>query len=435
LNFRAFTPAPPPQTELHRNVMSKSRALLVITDSPPYPVRHGASVDQWHRYKLLRELGWDLVLASWVPRADAPEVDILRAALSDVFSDVFLFPNWTLRATLRRLALLPWRPPGVSSRALSEAQRAPLIEAARARGVSAILNEGYPGYALARAAAEALDAPVFLRSHNIEHAYLARQSRAARRLAEKMKIRLSAHELRRYETQVHREVSWSFDCSHADLAFWRAHGFTRQSWLPPMFDDESASAPPRIAWDERLYDAAYLGNLTTPNNVEAVRWFVDRVAGPLFAARPNFKLLIAGSNPSPDILRLMETHPEIEFLIDVEDPATVRANARVLINPIFTGSGINVKSVEMLFTDSPIVVSPVGVQGFSPRFREAFIVVEDADDFIAAIHDALEKGPVPDAERAPLRREFGRSAAQRFSDDLYGKIVSFSRRPRQGAGS
>jgi polysaccharide biosynthesis protein PslH len=407
--------------------MAKTQALLVITPKPPFPPNNGARVDQWNRYMLMNALGWDLVLATWVRRADEVVAADLRRTLQPVFSEVFLFRNWGPFAISRQLASLPWLSPSVSSRYVCQADRTPLMATLRGRNISGILLDGLNGGLLGRAIASELGLPMFLRAHNVEHHYMRKQGRAARGWSEKLRIMLAAVNLRQFETDLHRDVRWSFDCSVKDLAFWQAKGFSNQSCVPPLFDTSGWSTVPKIGWGERPYDAVYLGNLETPNNVEGVLWFLDEVLPAVVARRPRVKLLIAGSRPSKTIVSAVRGHPEIDLIADPADPADIRSRGRVLINPILTGSGINVKSIEMLFTDSPVVTTSLGVQGLAPRFRHTFIVVDTARDFAREMIRAMDGGPIDDAQRAMLRPEFGEVGAKRFSDELFAKIGRFAR--------
>ena len=296
----------------------------------------------------------------------------------------------------------------------------------REKRVLGILLDGPEGALLGKAVASELNLPIFLRAHNIEHQYLRKQSRCASSWREKLQIMLATANLQKFETELHGDVDWSFDCSSSDLGYWEDHGFLKQSWLPPLFDTSRCARAPRIDWIARPYDAAYLGNLETPNNVEGILWFLDKVFPVLVAERPDIKIRVAGSNPSKTIVRAVREHPEIDFTANPEDPVEIRSLARVLINPILNGSGINVKSIEMLYTNSPIVTTSLGVQGLPPRFQSTFVIVDAPDDFANAMLAAVDSGPIDAAQRAALRVEFGEAGARRFSDDLFEKIVRFS---------
>jgi len=85
--------------------------------------------------------------------------------------------------------------------------------------------------------------------------------------------------------------------------------------------------------------------------------------------------------------------------------AEVVGQARVLVNPMLAGSGVNLKSVEMLFSDAGLVSTTVGVAGLSDSAKRCFAIADSAEGFASAVLAAL--GAVPDlSERIGVRSSF-----------------------------
>ena len=92
--------------------------------------------------------------------------------------------------------------------------------------------------------------------------------------------------------------------------------------------------------------------------------------------------LLAGSNPHPFIEKL-GAKPGIKLIPNVKSVAEVYEQGKVLINPIFSGSGVNVKSVEMLFSGKPVITTRQGVAGLPKSLQSCFRLAVNADDFAA----------------------------------------------------
>ena len=389
--------------------------LIVVTPETPWPAIHGARVDVWNRWRMLRSIGWRLVLVTWREAGETQDATT-DAALSQVFEHV----SWLEKPSgagglLNRLVGLPRHSPHVWTRRIGATQLAALNTVLQGqRPVGVVLDSLY-GALAARKLARHLKVPLLHRAHNIEHMYMLRQALAAQGLKRKLAVRLASLHLRRLETEIHREAAWTFDISQCDLAFWRKLGCDRSSWLPPLVDALPAATS---AWQDRPYDVLYLGNLHTPNNVAGLAWFFNLVMPELDKLRPGLRIAVAGSHPNERVRSLVAACSGASLLANPVNVAQVRAQGRVLVNPILFGSGVNVKSVEMLFTDSPIVTTRIGVQGLSADVQDAFSVTDDPVQFAAVINKALEQGPVQDAARDAARAAFGSQAAGELSTRL-----------------
>jgi hypothetical protein len=86
----------------------------------------------------------------------------------------------------------------------------------------------------------------------------------------------------------------------------------------------------------------------------------------------------------------------------------------VLVNPMLSGSGVNLKSIEMLFSHARLISTPAGVQGLPPEAVGCFEVQADADGFGHALAMALDAPQLPAtalAARAIARASFAPTAA------------------------
>lgn len=356
----------------------------------PYPATHGGLVDDWARLRALKAAGADIALISWyAERGEGVPSEHVRA-LHQVANVVHLLPiSGSWRERFRRLiGLLRW-PSHVASR-IPDAKALDPIWASldEFRPEAVWLDAIYPVW-MARAAAKRYGVPFYYRSHNIEFRYMRGQVARATNWRDRLAWALNLPHLKRVEFDVWRDARRVFDISMDDLSWWRRQGFANGEWLPPLVDPTKASglsAPVEVA---PIFDVGYLGNLRTPNNVEGVLWFLNEVWPLVLSKKPDARMLLAGSTPVDLVIDAVRSTSGVELRSNPPDVVPVLRDATVLINPVFGGSGVNVKSVEMLFAPAHLVSTPQGVAGLPDEVSACFQVALDKQDFAHAVLSAI----------------------------------------------
>jgi hypothetical protein len=397
-----------------------TKTLLVVAPEAPWPATHGGRVDVWNRYLGLKREGWNLALVFWSHNEETNEND--RAILANVFSlikELQLKPS--LSAQARRLSRMLREPSQIAKRHVRKDTFFDIMSQIRPLTPDAVISEGLQGVELAKRISSSLRVPLFVRSHNIEHKYMATQLRLAKGVKQRLEIGAALLHLKRFEFASLRAAQAVLDISEEDAEFWRNQGLQTVHWVPPVFPDLQGRKL-SVAWAERLFDVGYLGNLWAPNNVSAVEWFLSEILPSLRAARPSISVMVAGSKVQPELASKLNSTPNLTFIPNPPDASKARAQARVLINPIREGSGINTKSVEMLFADSPVVVTPFAVAGMSSRAAEAFDIAEDAEDFARRVLARLQSAYIIDDNRLYARDCFGQGGIKQISEILSKQI-------------
>ena len=301
---------------------------------------------------------------------------------------------------------IPNRPWHVARRSISDKDLDDLKDSVRTFNPDFLWCEGPWCGGIYRSIQAATRKPLVYRSHNIEHVYMARQASAARRWRDGLAWRIACLGLERFERAMLQGANWVFDISADDMAYWQAQGVQHISWLPPMAESALAPSGTEGASATPEHDVLFLGNLTTPNNVRGVEWLVNEIRPLVLQQRPETRFVVAGSRPGPHVRELC-TAPGVELMADVPDALALYRSARVLVNPVRTGSGTHVKAVEMLMMRAPIVTASQGTMGLPDDVKRLFKVADTAADFAAAILAALASPTDAWDERASARRLFG----------------------------
>jgi polysaccharide biosynthesis protein PslH len=381
-------------------------SLTIFAFDVPFPAHRGGRADIWRRLVALRALGCNLQLVCWQNSENAPpsiqDLTVIRSIVQDL--QIFPLKQGGLEP-LKRVAMLPFGPSHVMARRLSTSQLSALSKSVREFKPDAIWIEGpYPGLA-GTTVADAAGVPYFYRSHNIEHLYMERQAKAAHSISKMLAWKIACIGLKKYETRLMKNARHVYDISTDDMEFWQRAGVTRISSLPPL-PERAIQDKPTCQPHLRTRDVVFLGNLSTPNNVRGVEFLLTEVSPILLAARPATRITIAGSRPSAHIRAMVATSPWVELLEDVPDAAAILNTARVLVNPVRTGSGVMVKILDMLMTDAPIISASQGASGLPKVVKAQLVIADDAPSFARAIEQALDSPTAPPLGRAAARATF-----------------------------
>lgn len=404
--------------------------LVVVYHELPHPVNHGGRLDVWRRLQALTAQGVQVHLVCW----RNPALDELEPA-----------PDSPLRVLLKGLTVLEEKGkfanshltfslPGYARRRLPDEHDWLRVQHdVTAFGPQALLLEGPFAFPAARQIAQSQGLQLIYRSHNIESRYARFILERAQGWKARFNAWLNVPGIDRLESAIFSEASWYFDISPEDASYWRAQGHPNGEWLPPVVEQ---------AWSERIseqhawrpaYHVGYLGNLYQPNNVEGVLWFLDKVVPALRKRLPGLRGFIAGSRPVESV-RQATAQAGFDLLANPVDTEPVLRNACTLVNPVFAGSGVNTKCIEMLFTPAGLVATPVALQGLAAEAQRCFGVSDDpttfADLIIQRQVGAAAQQDVRDAARAcydsrrverliAVLKASARSAPQRMQEEQH----------------
>ena len=146
----------------------------------------------------------------------------------------------------------------------------------------------------------------------------------------------------------------------------------------------------------------WLGGLDWPPNLEAVRWFLRRVLPELQRASfPPTELHVIGAHPPQDVVAC-DNGDTVRIHGYVDDLGQHKSRADVLIAPLFSGSGVNVKVVEALAAGLTVITTKTGVAGLNAVPGRDLIVADSPQDFIDEIARL--------ARHPEARRSFGDNA-------------------------
>lgn len=106
---------------------------------------------------------------------------------------------------------------------------------------------------------------------------------------------------------------------------------------------------------EKKYDLLFAGNMAYPPNVKAVSYLAHKIIPGLVKSFPNIKLLIAGANPKREVLKLKNKNIEVTGWVD--DIRVCYSQSKMMVAPLFIGTGLQNKILEAMSMKIPCITS------------------------------------------------------------------------------
>jgi FkbM family methyltransferase len=167
--------------------------------------------------------------------------------------------------------------------------------------------------------------------------------------------------------------------------------------------------------------ALFIGSAYPPN-IEAVGMIINQLA----PANPEVTFVLVGGASERSIVAGVAPHipGNVRLLGIVSDAERNEAYAAadVAINPMFTGSGTNIKMLDFLAAGLPTITTPVGARGLQNR-DEACFIVDDSDRFSDWINELRHNTPLRASLAAESRKLVEEVYDWRHISAQLGKLI------------
>lgn len=165
----------------------------------------------------------------------------------------------------------------------------------------------------------------------------------------------------------------------------------------------------------------FVGSMNYSANTEAINHFIKYCWIEIIKSFPNAKLLIAGSNMTEAQVSHWGSCDRVMPLDFVEDISELYSRALVVVAPIKTGAGTNIKVLEAASFGCAIVMSSVAQRGFENHFfHEKSCLVASSDcDLIRYCCDLLSNHELAHS----LGNQARIAITQHYNFDVFRKSV------------
>jgi hypothetical protein len=371
--------------------------IVILTHEMPFPANHGGRIDVWNRILAFKAMGHKIFLVAWAVHSDNSNLDNIEYVKMIVDETVCYLRNNSIVKRFvdrfKKLIYLSVQPNIVTGCSLSKKHFEQLKIQIEGFNADFVLSDGIYAAKTGSRISKSLRLPFFIRSHNIEYNYVKKQMRSSFSLKSKLKFWGMIGNLKNYEFKTLKNADAFFDISLDDLQYWKRAGISNGYWMPPTYLNSHDQCDDNLPNDSD-YDVAYVGNLHAPNNLKSIVWFLESVLPYIKASLPSVKVLIAGSRPSVKFEAYCRKFFNITFIPNPTNTYKLYQCSKTLINPILESSGVNIKTIEMLHQNKPMICTPQALSGLPGSESEMIHIESDDYLFASAIIKALKKsGP------------------------------------------
>ncbi len=154
---------------------------------------------------------------------------------------------------------------------------------------------------------------------------------------------------------------------------------------------------------------AFLGNLHSAPNRDAVRYFVDQIWPRVRQHKPDARFQIIGIN-APDWVTRLHGRDGVDVVGAVDDVRPFLRRAQCTVCPMRIGAGIQTKNLESLALKTPVVSTRIGFEGLDAPEGDGVLVADAPHEFAEHVLRFLTD---------PAERERQGAAGRRIIEERY----------------
>ncbi|MFM7021705.1 MAG: glycosyltransferase family 4 protein [Flavobacteriales bacterium] len=336
--------------------MSSKSRLHVVSFAVPFPPDYGGVIDVFYKIKQLNAAGVSIVLH--VFQYDGRQ----SAELEKYCEKIYYYPRH--RSFFDQLSSLPFIVKSRTDEKLLlnlQKDEAPILF----EGLHTTCYINHPSL---------LKRKRYIRMHNIESDYYYHLYKAERSWTKKLFFYLESLKLARYEKNILGSASGIFTVSEKDKQQLQSYGNVHFVGAFHSFDEVS------VQKGKSNY-ALYHGKLDVAENNEAALFLVNEVF-----SKSDYPLVIAGSNPSRDLLASVAKRKNIEVRTGLPTKEIHRLLAEAHINalPTFQATGVKLKLLSALYSGRFCLVNDAMVQGTG--LADYCVIAEKAEQWLEEIN-------------------------------------------------
>lgn len=345
--------------------------IALLTNKLPYPPKDGGSIATLNMITGLRDAGHELTCLSLNTVKHRYPIDKIPASLSGKIRFIGIDCDSSIKLLRLLHNLLFSKVPYIAERFNNKAFENRLIQLLEEEFDIIQMEGPYLGHCI-KTIRQRSKAVISFRAHNVEHRIWERKAANERKPLVKWYLKNMAKRLKAFEFQVARDSNCLVCISPLDEKAFLDMGIDRPHITIPTGLELQEYASTDLPEDPSVF---FIGALDWLPNQEGLNWFLTHVLDQLREELPGLTFHVAGRNAPPVFERLL-SKKQVIYHGEIEDAKAFMKSYRVMVAPLFTGSGIRIKILEAMALGRPVVTTPIGTEGI-PVVNEQEVLVSD----------------------------------------------------------
>jgi hypothetical protein len=346
--------------------MPATQRINIVSFNIPCPADYGGVIDVFYKLKSLHEAGIEIILHAFeYGRAHAGE-------LEKYCREVHYYKRKT--GWLSQLSTIPYI---VKSRNNRE-----LLQNLQDNSYPILFEGLHTCYYLGHPALK--NRLKMVRPHNIEHNYYRSLAQSARNLRDRLFFSIESFRLKRYQPVLHH-ADFLIPLSGRETDYFKQEYGTEKTVFVPLFHpNETMNIREKIAEPYLLFH----GSLDVPENSKAVIYLIDNV----LKHDPSLKLMVAGHNPSPYLMKYADPYSNVILIPNPDDEQLhdLMRNASIHLLYVKQASGVKLKLLNALYNGRFCIANSAVTDG-SLLDHLCIVMPEDKMRLQAVIHHYYTK--------------------------------------------
>ena len=238
-------------------------------------------------------------------------------------------------------------------------------------------------------------------------------------------MKLDLRRLRQYEKRSIPSFDACVVCSGVDREKVARNGLSSHPWVIANGVDTGYFKPePKTS--DRGRDILFLGNMSFPPNVDAVRFFAREVFPMISRKVPSSRFIIAGKKPVESVLSLANG-TDIVVTGEIPDLRPTYAHSALMVVPIRYGGGTRVKILEAMAMGKAVVSTSIGAEGIPAKDGREIVIADRAGDLADQCIRLLDAPELREAlgqrSREFVVKNFDRDLVEARIQDVYRSLI------------
>jgi glycosyltransferase involved in cell wall biosynthesis len=132
---------------------------------------------------------------------------------------------------------------------------------------------------------------------------------------------------------------------------------------------------------EPTFDLVFLGNMSYAPNVDTAKYICKELLPNL----PHLRLLIAGANPHPSLLKLTKSNKTISLSGWIDDARKAYVSGKLFLAPMLIGTGMQNKLLEAMALGIPCITSTLANNAIKAIHMKSIVIADTKEELIEAI--------------------------------------------------